>query len=331
MDPLFRKIVRDRRQVAVRYDADTEAVWVYGNPEDGLFFNMIMFQDFHDVQKDIIEYFKANDMKPKIPIRYLVYASQVPKIYSLGGNLAVMVENIAQGNEEQLRECARLATKAMYLNKMNLHLPIQTITLVEGDALGGGFEASLSYGALIVEKQAMLGLQQMRLNIYPGTGIYSFLARAVGMKNADEILTSSRLYSAQEIFDMGGITELAEEGHGEEVVNNYMKRYTRSFEAMQALHAAKFRYAPFDFSELEDMAEIWIDALMRLDTSTITTLQRVAKSQYKKFQNISYRLRTKQDRRFMQAESFPFVDSEGNVIERDRRVNPDPRTKNRES
>jgi DSF synthase len=326
MDKLFHKIVQDRRQIAVRYDADTEAVWLYGNPEDGPFFNMIMFQDFHNVQLDIIEYFKASNMKPKTPIRYLVYASQVPEVYSFGGDLKGMIENIANKKQENLELCAKLATKAMYLNKVNLNLPIQTITLVEGDALGGGFEASLSYGALIAEKQAMLGLQQMRLNIYPGTGVYSFLARAMGMENADKVITSSRLYTAQEIYDLGAITELAEEGQGEQAVNNYMKRYSRSFEAMQALHAAKLRYAPFDFNELEDMADIWVKALMGLDETTIAMIQRVSEAQNKRMKSISHRLRTKQDRRFDNSlNGFPLVDVDGNVIETDRRSSPDPR------
>ena len=326
MDPLFHKIIRDRKQVTVRYDSATEAIWTYANPEECPCFNLEFFQEFHEVQQDIIAYFKAYDMNPKIPIKFFVYASQVPGVYGYGGALSGLVKAFKEKDRESLETCSLVAIKNMYLNIHNLHLPLQTIAFIEGDALGGAFQAALSFNAIIAEEQSQFGLQQIRFNMCPGIGLYSFLARKVGVVNADRIITNSRLYTAQEIQEMGAITEIARRGEGKKVVDRYMKRYRRSFKVMQTLHAAKLRYAPFEFDELEYMASLWVDAMLNLDDEDIARLEKIADSQRQQIYGIPQRLRAKQDRRFDDGErDFPIVDANGNVIAEDRRRTPDPR------
>jgi DSF synthase len=327
MDPLFHKIVQDRKQVTVRYDSKTEAIWTYANPEECPCFNIEFFQEFHDVQMDVINYFKANNMKPKIPIKFFVYASQVPGVYGYGGALNGLVKAFKEKDRDNLEACAKVAIKNMYLNTHNLNLPLQTIAFIEGDALGGAFQAALSFNAIIAEEQSQFGLQQIRFNMCPGIGLYSFLARKVGMNNADKIIKHSRMYTAQEIHEMGAITEIAKEGEGKKVVDRYMQLYRRSFKVMQTLHAAKFRYAPFEFEELEDMAAMWVDSMLNLDEEDIARLEKIAESQKQQIYGIPQRLRAKQDRRFdTPTGSFPLMDADGKVIKEDRRGNSDPRT-----
>ena len=328
MDPLFHKIIRDRKQVTVRYDAATEAIWTYANPEECPCFNLEFFQEFHEVQQDVIAYFKAYDMKPKIPIKFFVYASQVPGVYGYGGALNGLVKAFKEKDRENLEACSKVAIKNMFLNTHNLHLPLQTIAFIEGDALGGAFQAALSFNAIIAEEQSQFGLQQIRFNMCPGIGLYSFLARKVGMNNADKIILHSRMYTAQEIHEMGAITEIAREGEGKKVVDRYMKQYRRSFKVLQTLHAAKFRYAPFEFKELEDMAALWVDSMLNLGDEDIAKLEKIAESQKQQIYGIPQRLRAKQDRRFdVETEGFPFVDAEGNMVKAERRGSPDPRDK----
>ena len=328
MDPLFRKILRDRNLINVRYDSETESIWLYGNPEECPCFNLEIFQDFHAVQLDIIEYFKANNMQPRIPIKFFVYASQVPNVFGYGGALENLVKAFEKKDRESLLACANVAVKSMYLNSHNLHLPLHTIAYIEGDALGGAFQAALSFNAIIAEEHAQFGLQQIRFNMCPGIGLYSFLARRVGINNADNIIRSARLYTASEMRDMGAITEIAATGDGKRIVDRYMKEYRRSFDVMQTLHAAKMRFAPLKYDELEYMVDLWIKAMTNLDDEQIARLKRIAESQRQQIYGIPRRLRTKQDRRSgVWDEEFPFVDSNGNVVEKDRRHLPDPREK----
>jgi DSF synthase len=238
-----------------------------------------------------------------------------------------LVKAFKEKDRDNLEACAKVAIKNMYLNTHNLNLPLQTIAFIEGDALGGAFQAALSFNAIIAEEQSQFGLQQIRFNMCPGIGLYSFLARKVGMNNADKIIKHSRMYTAQEIHEMGAITEIAKEGEGKKVVDRYMQLYRRSFKVMQTLHAAKFRYAPFEFEELEDMAAMWVDSMLNLDEEDIARLEKIAESQKQQIYGIPQRLRAKQDRRFdTPTGSFPLMDADGKVIKEDRRGNSDPRT-----
>ena len=325
MNELFHKIIRDRNEITVRYDAETEALWVYANPKECPCFSLEFFQEYHEVQKDVIEYFKAYDMDPEIPIKFFVYASQIPDVYGYGGKLEGLVSAFKDKNREDLMACANVAIKNMYLNTHNLDLPLHTIAYIEGDALGGAFQAALSFNAIIAEEHTQFGLQQIRFNMCPGIGVYSFLARKVGINNADTIIRNARLYTAQEISDMGAITEIARTGEGKKVVDRYMKQYRRSFRVMQAIHAAKMRYAPLEFDELEFMAELWADTMTSLEEEEIAKLEKIADSQRKQIYGISHRLRAKQDRRFNPDIDFPLIDTDGNLIEKDRRHRPDPR------
>ncbi len=328
MDKFFHRIMKDRELISVRYDSKTGAVWAYGNPKNCPCLTMSMFEDFYSVQKDVLDYLKANDMKPKNPINFFVYASQVPEVFGYGGELNELIQVIENKDRQKLERCAEYVIKTTYINVMNFWAPLQTIALIEGDTMGGGFQAALSYNTRIAEEQAKFGLQQTRFNLCPGIGIYSLLARAVGMNNADRIITSSKTYSAKEMQEMGAVTEVVPKGEGGKAIERYMKQYLRSFNVMQTLHAAKLRYAPFEYKELEDMAALWVDAMLRFDTAGLDRLKKIAEAQKQQLYGIFHRLRTKQDRRFdTSPKTFPIIDADGNVIEEDRRKNPDPRKK----
>lgn len=57
------------------------------------------------------------------------------------------------------------------VQKIN-ELPIPTIAAIEGAALGGGLEISLSFDFRIASTTAKLGLPETKLAIIPGAGIF---------------------------------------------------------------------------------------------------------------------------------------------------------------
>jgi DSF synthase len=58
----------------------------------------------------------------------------------------------------------------MYENIIHLDRDVTTIALVQGDALGGGFETALSSNVLIAERSAKLGFPEILFNLFPGMG-----------------------------------------------------------------------------------------------------------------------------------------------------------------
>ena len=60
--------------------------------------------------------------------------------------------------------------EAIPRNYPALNLPMVTIALVQGDALGGGFECALAHDLIIAERSAKLGLPEVLVNLFPGIG-----------------------------------------------------------------------------------------------------------------------------------------------------------------
>lgn len=105
-----------------------------------------------------------------------------------------------------------------------------------------------------------------------------------------------------------------------------MRKNSRLFNGMQALQAARHKYAPIDYDELLDITKIWVDAALRLRKKDLKMMHKLVKAQNIKSIELTHKLRTRQDRRFdNELISFPFTDSYSNVVLYDRRKISDKR------
>ncbi len=318
------KIVRDYQQLTVRYDASETSLWFYLNPRPRPCFTPTLLSEIRQFQQSLNENFAALQEEGIYPVNYVVLASQSPNVFNLGGDLKLFAEHIVEKNREQLLDYATACINVLYHNAINLSLPITTISLVEGSALGGGFEAALSSNILIAERSAELGLPEILFNLFPGMGAYSLLARRLGMVDAEKIITSGKVYRAAELYDMGVVDVLAEDGTGQLEIAKYIKQHSRSRNGLRAINAARQRFSPVSYGELLDIAKIWVDAALNLQRKDIRMMQRLVRAQDKRHHENTLRagipvLRSKQDRRIRAGQSFPLIDHHGNTIVEDRR------------
>ena len=82
-------------------------------------------------------------------------------------------------------------------------LPIPTIAAVNGFALGGGCEISMSCDIRICSDNAMFGQPEVGLGITPGFGGTQRLARLVPMGMAKQLIFSARNIKADEAYRIG--------------------------------------------------------------------------------------------------------------------------------
>ncbi|XP_066322291.1 probable enoyl-CoA hydratase 2, mitochondrial [Miscanthus floridulus] len=82
-------------------------------------------------------------------------------------------------------------------------LPIPTIAVIEGAALGGGLELALACDLRICGENAELGLPETGLAIIPGAGGTQRLPRIVGRSRAKELIFTGRRCGAAEAVMMG--------------------------------------------------------------------------------------------------------------------------------
>lgn len=82
-------------------------------------------------------------------------------------------------------------------------LPIPTIAAVNGFALGGGCELSMSCDIRLASETAVFGQPEVGLGITPGFGGTQRLARLIGMGKAKELIYTARNIKAPEALACG--------------------------------------------------------------------------------------------------------------------------------
>lgn len=91
-------------------------------------------------------------------------------------------------------------------------LPFPTIAAIEGYALGGGCELSMTCDFRIAASDATLGQPEILLGVIPGAGGTQRLTRLVGPSKAKDLVFSGRFVKADEALAIGLVDELVEPG-----------------------------------------------------------------------------------------------------------------------
>ncbi|MGI9502375.1 MAG: crotonase/enoyl-CoA hydratase family protein [Geminicoccaceae bacterium] len=217
------------------------------------------------------------------PLNYVVWKSSTPGIWNLGGDLALFIKLIETGDIEALRAYAHLCVEVVYQNFAKGDLPYLSIALVQGDALGGGFEAVLSNDIVIAEEHVQFGLPEIVFNMFPGMGAYSLLARKLSTAEARSMIMSGRLYSAKELHDLGLIDMVAPSGAGEEGLRTFLDRNRRRHRALVSMSRVSRRCSGIDFEELIDVANIWVENAMGISSSDLRRMRRLVRAQMRRY------------------------------------------------
>jgi DSF synthase len=173
----------------------------------------------------------------------------------------------------------RLSIEVMYSIYTNMDVPITTISLIRGNALGAGFEGALSCDYMIAEKNVQLGFPEVLFNMFPGMGAYSFLARRIDPVRVEKMILSGRIYTVPELHEMCLVDVVADTGCGEVEVENFIKKLDRSRNTRAAVLKMRNMINPISFEEMLRIGEIWVESAMSLSCKELKTMQRLVRSQ----------------------------------------------------
>jgi DSF synthase len=218
-----------------------------------------------------------------LPVDYFVFASRTPGVFSLGGDLQYFADCVSTGNRESLHRYARTCIDIVYRNIHAFNLPLITMALVQGDALGGGFETALSFDLVVAERSAKMGLPEILFNLFPGMGAYSLLSRRMDATRAEKMMMSGQIYTAEQLHEMGLVDVLAEDGQGEAAVYDYIQKNAHRRNAHMAIYQARRRVNPVTYEELRDIVDIWTDAVFRLTAADLSKMARLTMAQDRRF------------------------------------------------
>lgn len=276
----FAKPVTEKyQQLKTHYDSKYKAGWFLMKGEPRPCFTPTLLNSLStylgDVKKEMAE---TNGEK----YDFLIVGSDVDGVFNLGGDLNLFTQYIDNRDREGLLQYAIHCIDILYQNMFHFDLDLTTITLIQGDALGGGFEAALSSNIIIAEKGTKMGLPEVLFNLFPGMGAYSLLSRKIGPAKAEQMILSGKLYSAEELFEMGVVDILAGKGEGELAVYQYIKQANRSNNTFKAMRRVKDICNEISYQELADIAEVWADAALNLTKKDLRMMHRLVSRQTSK-------------------------------------------------
>jgi DSF synthase len=267
-------------EIDLRLDRKHKTVWCYMRPKGPPSYTQGLLRDLAEMQRALKHAFVDHPGEP--PFRHFVAASGLPGIFNLGGDLRFFADCIRRRDREALATYAHACIEVIYNNATALNLPMVTIALVQGDALGGGFESALSCHVIVAEKSAKFGLPEVLFNLFPGMGAYSLLSRRLDAVHAERMILSGRIYSAAELHDMGLVDIIAEDGEGEAVVRTYIARNARRHAVHRSVLEIRRRINPLTFEELLDVTRIWVDTALQLEESDLRKMERLMTAQLRR-------------------------------------------------
>lgn len=279
VDPSLGGISADCSELHVRFDARERIFWCFMNQKGRPSFNPGILAEFDRVRRRLHMLFEDSELTDDQLPRYLVLGSLTRSVFSFGGELRLIAQLRRDKDRARLRQYARACVDTLYPYMVGFELPLVTITLVQGDALGGGFEAAVSGNIVVAEEGVKFGLPEILFNLFPGMGAYSVLARKIGPMQAERLILSGRIYSARELHEMGVVDMLAESGAGEQKIYDFVGANGRRFNAHFGIYKSRERVWQVSYDELCDIADVWVDAALRLTESDLGRIDRLAEGQ----------------------------------------------------
>jgi len=273
-------------ELNVSFDGEHRVLWCRFRHANSPSFTPNLLRDIGAVQRTVRRIFAEQIDPEAVPVRYMVWASQVPTIWNLGGDLRLFAQLIRNRDRDRLLAYALEVVREGHLNAVNLQLPLITISLVQGDALGGGFEAALSSNLIVAERSAKFGLPEVLFNLFPGMGAYSFLARRIDPAAAERMIFSGKIYTAVELHEMGVVDLLADDGTGEQSLHSYIKRNERAHRTHCAIYRVRRRVQPVTYEEMADIARIWVDTALHLEEPDLRKMERLIVAQNRRIERL---------------------------------------------
>lgn len=275
------------RDCVVSLDPEQQAFWCAMRQEGIPSFTLNLLRDLNQVHRLMHELVQDRAEGQASPVKFFVGCSDTPGIFNLGGDLSLFKRCIRDNDRNLLLSYAYGCVEAMYNNAFGFDLPIVSIGVVEGDALGGGFEAAISFNVLIAERGAKMGMPETLFNSFPGMGAYSFLSRKLDPRSAEKLIFSGKIYTAEEMHAMGIVDILAEPGGGREAARNYIAENARRHGVLYAFNRVRQKVNPLTFTELREITAIWVDTVLEMQSADVRKMEIVRAAQLRRLHRAS--------------------------------------------
>lgn len=214
-------------------------------------------------------------------LAHVVLASD-SDVFNLGGDLELFCRAIRNDDRSTLLSYARQCVRGVHAFNVGLGVGAHSIALVQGDALGGGFEAALSCHTIIAEEGVTMGLPEVLFDLFPGMGAYSFLCKRISSHQAEKLMLEGNVFDSEQLYKMGLVDILVPRGEGVKAVEDVIRANRRIPHARAAMHRVRSMSQPVSIEELMTITEIWVDTALQLGEKSLRTMERLVRAQYRR-------------------------------------------------
>lgn len=254
-------------QLAGYYEEERHTVWMMLRAQPRPCFNHALIEEIMNLSWLV--------RQSGFVVDFWVTGSLVPEMYNTGGDLRFFVDCIQNGRREALRAYARACVDCVHAASRGFDTGAITLAMVEGSALGGGFEAALAHHFVLGQSDARLGFPEIAFNLFPGMGGYSLVARRAGMKLAEELIYKGESHTAEWYEQRGLVDVLFEPGLGYLATRTFIDTLQPKLNGVRAMLRARSRVLQLPRSELMDITEDWVEAAFCLEPKDIAYMERL--------------------------------------------------------
>ncbi len=263
-------------QLKTYYDARNRIIWLLMKGAPRPAFTVKLLNEITSQIKTVKQDMAESDGEK---YDFLVLGSDVEGIFNLGGDLDLFCQYIRNRDKDGLLRYAKLSIDLVYQNLVHFGEDMTSISLIQGDALGGGFEAAFSANVVVAERGSKCGMPEVLFNMFPGMGAFSILSRKIGFAEAEKMIMSGSVYSAEKLYDMGLVDILAEKGEGEVAIYRYIKSTQRSKNTYRSMQQVKDICNQVTYEELMDIGKVWADSALKLSDKDLRMAERLVRRQ----------------------------------------------------
>ena len=274
--------------IRIQHDTSNDSHWcfmhaqqAFADPGYRACFSPRMLRELRLFAQQTIDTIGQQVGSSEAHLAHVILASD-SHVFNLGGDLHLFSTLIRNRDRDGLLRYARECVDSVHLLHSRLHPNAHTIGLVEGDALGGGFELALACQTIVAERGVQMGFPEVLFGLFPGMGAYSLLTRRVSPKLAEEMMLNGTMYSSEELHRMGIVDVLVPKGEGVRAVHELIRQNRRIATARLALHRVRDVVHPVSLDELTRITEIWVDTALQLTDKSLRVMERLVRAQLRR-------------------------------------------------
>jgi len=204
-------------------------------------------------------------------------------VFNVGGDLKLFLNLVEHRDSLSLlrygENCIKLIEKSLNAKNHNM----TTAAIINGNALGGGFESALACDIIIAEEDFEIALPEVRLGFFPGMGAFELLSKRIGPQQTKKFILEGKTFKTNELYEMGVFDYLVKQNSGVEKLKEVIKKERKFQVTNNSIRKINDRQSPIKYEDLRNTLDLWIESILNISNVQKKLIKKTIEQQNKKF------------------------------------------------